>query len=738
MRRALLLPALALALLPVTGSAAEGEPLRAERLAEGEQILVDGVADEQAWTRATPVTDFTGYSPTEGFEPAGDTSVRLLTDDTHLYVFFEARFGEETRVRAYLSEREDVNRDDQVALYLDPFGDGRRAYVFWINALGVQQDMLTTIDGYWNPAWDAIFRTRGRIVDGGYDVEVAIPFRSLRFDPRSEEPWRILLKRKFTARDEYVSYPTVRGDDGPELLQYAELHGIRPGRSGIGLELLPTVVVRTGQDRDEESDELTWRKPGFPDTVDPGVGVKWQLTPSLALDATLNPDFSQIEADPNRIDNNLRYALWLDERRPFFLEGRELYSGFLLYPRSIVDPIYGVKLSGKQGPVSVALLHALDEAPAASVNADDGTPGFTDDDVDGAFSFVTHAEARFDIGERSNFEIAWADKELVKDGKHHSDFHALNVSSRLALDTTSQVDVSVAYSTTGRVGGDRLHGPSWWAAYTRNQRLYDYGVDFWGNGSGFRNENGFNTRSELIGVSTWGSRRFDFAGPFPWLRVGGSAFNAWTDWQSGKPTPDGSRQNLWLQLRGPAQTTLFIQANRWDLAYEGQDFDGGWLIASLSNNALEWLQVSGGFAGGNAVRYDDATNTIERSVWANAEVRGFRRLTVNLNTRVNWLGRDGEQLDRLWIYRTRWVLGITRALSVRLIVQGRHETTLDPARDVIGATSGLDLSALVTLIPSPGTSVHLGFGERWVWDPDAEIRTEQRDLFLKASLLLRL
>jgi hypothetical protein len=732
------LTALGLILLASPAIGAEGPIVRAERLLEGEQILVDGLADEEAWQRAEAVTDFVGYSPTEGFEPVGDTSVRLLTNETHLYVYFKARFDEPTRVRAYLSEREDVNRDDQVALYLDPFGDGRRAYVFWLNPLGVQQDMLTTLDGYWNSAWDAVFKTRGRIVDGGYDVEVAIPFRSLRFDPKSEQPWRILLKRKFTARDEYVSFPPVLGDEGPELLQYAELQGISPQRAGIGLELLPTVVVRTGQDRDEETDELTWRKPGFPDTVDPGIGVKWQLTPSLALGATVNPDFSQIEADPNRIDNNLRYALWLDERRPFFLEGRELYSGFLLYSRSIVDPIYGVKLSGKQGPVSIAVMHALDESPAASVQADGSTPGFTEDDVEGALSLVTHAETRFDIGERSNFEIAWSDKELLKAGVHHADSHALNLSTKVAIDPTSQVDVSVAYSATGRVGGERLHGPSWWTQYARNQRLFDYGISYWGSGEGFRNENGFDTRSGLMGVSVWGSRRFEFDGPFPWLRVGGNAWNAWGSWESGQPLPDGSRQVLWAQLRGPAQTTLFVQTSRWDLLYEGKNFDGGWLIASLSNSALEWLQISAGASGGNAVRYDDATRTIERSVWASAEVRGFRRLTVDLNTRVNWLGRDGEQLDRLWIYRTKWVLGITRALSVRVIVQGRHETTLDVDREVVGAESGLDLSALVTLIPSPGTSIHLGFGERWSWDPDVDIRTEQRDLFLKASLLIRL
>jgi len=128
--------------------------------------------------------------------------------------------------------------------------------------------------GFPNFAWDAVFASKGRIVESGYDVEIAIPFRSLRFPKQSDRPWRFVVKRKFPASGEYVVWPPISADAGPELLQYAELKGIEPGRSGIGLEMLPTVIVRTGQDRDPETGELAWRKPAFRDTVDPGFGLK--------------------------------------------------------------------------------------------------------------------------------------------------------------------------------------------------------------------------------------------------------------------------------------------------------------------------------------------------------------------------------------------------------------------------------------------------------------------------------
>jgi hypothetical protein len=566
---------------------------------------------------------------------------------------------------------------------------------------------------------------------------VAIPFRSLRFPKNSEDSWRFVVKRKFPARNEYVVWPPIRADDGPELLQYAELKGIRPGRSGIGLELLPTVTGRTGQDRDPDSGELVWRKPAFRETVDPGFGLKWQVTPSLTLDATLNPDFSQIEADPDLIDNNTRFALSLQERRPFFLEGRELYNGFMLYSRSIVDPLYGVKFSGKAGRTSIALLHALDEHPSASVVGERETPGFMADDVDGAVSLVSHAETRVDIGRRSDVVVAYGDKELVKDGEHTAQHHLANVGGTLAIDDQSQIDVGLAYSATGKVGEPLLHGPAWFAEYARNTRLVGFGAGSAGSTRDFRTENGFFPEPGVATSWAWGRRNFDLEGPIPWINIGASGDFKLGELDQGKPSAEGATLRAWANTQLPGVTDVRVEVQHWDARFADRDFTGGRVSAQIGTRPLEWFGARINLTLGDTIRFTDATQTLQRRIQGGISLRGLRRLHLDLSGAVNLVGDPGERIDRLVIYRAKVVVGITRALSVRMIVQGRNKATI---LDGLSSetSSRLDLSALVTLNPSPGTSIHVGFGQRWAWTGKDQPETQFRNLFAKGSLLIRL
>lgn len=728
---------LVLPLLLLAGpAAATGDrSAHAASVRDDEVIVVDGLMDEAVWQRAEVIDAFVGQRPTEGFEPAGATRVRIAADRKALYVFFEARLDEDRRVRAYIAEREDINDDDQVAIQLDPFGDGRRAYIFWLNALGVQQDMLWTT--FPNFAWDAVFTSRGRIVEGGYDVEVAIPFRSLRFPKHSDQPWKFVVKRKFPKRAEYVVWPPMRADDGPELLQYADLHGIEPARAGIGLELLPTVIVRTGQDRDPDTGELAWRKPAFRDTVDPGFGLKFQVTPSLTLDATLNPDFSQIEADPDLIDNNLRFALSLEERRPFFLEGSDLYNGFMLYSRSIVDPLYGVKFSGKAGRTSIAVLHAMDESPSASVVGERDTPGFMAEDVEGSLALVSHAETRVNLGRRSEFSIGYGDKEIVRGGEHIGQHHLLNVGGIVAIDAVSQFEAAAAYSVTGRVGGPLLHGPAWYAEYTRQSRLVGFGAGGAGSMPDFRTESGFFPQTGTADFWVFGHRRFDLRGPVRWIELG--AVGSFELGELDQPAPVAQEAEIegWIETQLPGVTDVRLELESWDATFQDKDFKGGTVGLGLESQPLEWFGAYLEGIVGDTIRFEDATQTLQRRVEAGVSLRGFRRLHLDLSGGVNFIGRDGDRIDRLLIYRAKAVVGITRALSVRVILQGRDAAALAGGATAT-ASSRLDFSALVTLNPSPGTSIHIGFGERWAWSGKDQPETQSRNLFAKGSLLIRL
>lgn len=728
---------LLLLLLP---SAAAGSEILTERLDDGEALTIDGLFDEPAWERA-PVTDaFVGVAPTEGFDPAGDTSVRVLVDDKKLYLGFSCDFDDPTKVRGYYAAREDVNQDDQVGIYLDPFGDGRRTYIIYVNAAGVQQDFILTLDGRFNGAWDAVFQSRGRIREGGYDVEVAIPFRSLRFPTDSDLPWRAMFTRKFAKRDEKASFPFVSRNLGPYLLQYVPLRGVKPARSGVGLEFLPAVVARTGQDREAPDSDLVWREPGFPDTVDPSLGVKYQLTPASSLDATVNPDFSQIEADPNVIDNNLRFAFYLAERRPFFQEGAERFDGNLLYTRSVVDPLYGVKATGKEKGLAFGVLHAMDERPQASFVGERETPGFSEADVEDALALVSFAGGRADLGRNSQLYFAYSDKELVakEDGAHRADHHSGRIGARIGFDDVSSLDVSGALSSTGVPGGDRLFGGDLRVQVRREERFHGVGGSFTMITPDHRTENGFLTRPDWMGFHGWTNKRIEPSdGPVDWVTLS-AAVDQGFEGLGTALTPAGGTIHAGASARLPAITDVDVHADLWNSRFAGQDFAGAKARITLSNRALEVVRGSVTASIGDGIRFSDATLTLERRITASVALRALRRINLELSTTASWLGRDDEQLEQLVIYRGKLLIGITRALSARLIVQGRQGLSWDAHGARLDQADRLDISALVSFLPSPGTAVHVGFGERLNWAPGDAPRTDRRDLFLKASVLIRI
>jgi hypothetical protein len=494
-------------------------------------------------------------------------------------------------------------------------------------------------------------------------------------------------------------------------------------------------------DRDEEQDKLVWRAPGFPETVDPGLGVKVRLTSSITLDATVNPDFSQIEADPDRIDNNLRFAQSLPERRPFFLEGRELYSPHMLYTRSVVDPIYGVKVSGKQGRLSLAVLHALDENPHESFINEAPTPGFSASDVEDALAFVTYVGAGWDIGQRGKVSLTWSDKELIKSNPNrlNSSYHGLDLTVQLGLDAHSNARLWVNVSDAGLVdGSERARGLRTGAFVDRNMRLWGGGFGADVTTAGHRMENSFTARADLSTLWVYGWRRLEpSSGPLRFVDLSISARQIF-ERLSTDPTPSDSRVRYEALFRLPATTEITLQGSLSDNLYEGQGFKVGRLRVEFENRALELIQGEVWATVGDSIRYSDATQTLEREVGAKLRLRAFRRLSIDLASTLNLLGEADEELERLWIYRIKATLGLTRALSLRLIAQGRAEDELDLERKTTSSSSQISLSALLTLIPYPGTAVHVGYGQRLNWGDDRQTKTESIDVFVKGSVLIRL
>jgi len=726
-------------LMPSVASAA----VHAQRVPPGQTIVIDGDLGEAAWADAPVTDDFVGVRPTEGFAPAGETTVRVLYDDQKLYFAWTCRFDEPTRVRAYLADREAINRDDQVAILIDPFGDGRRSYHFWINPLGVQQDLVVTLDGSYNFAWDTVFHSDGRVTDDGYVVEVAIPFRSLRFDPTSDKPWRVLLKRKFPARDEYVAHPPIRRDEGNELLQYTELVMDPPGTSGVGIELMPGVVGRTGWDRlDAGDDTLTHRPFEFPGTVDPSFGFKWLPTPSLTLDATVNPDFSQVEADPDQIDHNLRFALFLQEQRPFFLEGSELYDRHLMHTRSIRDPIYGVKFSGKVGGVGVGILHALDEAPASTFVGEHETPGFSAEEMEDTLAFNTIGGATVDLGRSSSLSVFYADKEVVRpddDGglEHTAAYRAGNAKLLWGVDDQTTVDLAVGLSHAAATGGDGVTGGRVLGGVARGTRIDGYGS--WGSlvTPGYRAEMGFLTTPDRAELGGWAWRRLEPAsGPVSWVDLHIDV-EAGLQGLGEHVKPSGAEAEARATIRLPGLTDVTIAAEAFDELFGGEVFQGARAAFALKNDGSEFVTANVTAEVGDAVRFSTGEKTFRGHLRGGINLRLLRRVNLNFSGNLDRLGRPGETIDQLILYRVRAVVGFTRWLSLRFIAQGRRATVFDTDGVEGPASSALLLNALVRIEPSPGTALLLGWGQRF-GTYDEQLKTSSIDLFAKASVLIRL
>ncbi len=334
---------------------------RVERAAS--EIAVDGVLDEAAWQKAAKIELRYETRPGENTPPTVTTEAFVTYDAGQIYVAFRAHDPNPSAIRAHVSDRDSAFNDDFVGIVLDTFNDERRAFEFFVNPLGVQMDLfMDDVNGNEDASWDAIWNAAGRINEDGYTVEIAVPFSSLRF-PRTEgeQTWSIDVLRFYprSQRARISDHPLDR-NISCYLCQNSKMagfSGITPGRN---IELAPTVTAaRTDQRQEFPSGPLN--EGGVKSEL--GLTAKWGVTPNLTLNAALNPDFSQVEADAAQLDVNTQFALFFPEKRPFFLEGADFFSTPFnaVFTRNVADPSWGAKLTGKEGKNAIGVFAARDE-----------------------------------------------------------------------------------------------------------------------------------------------------------------------------------------------------------------------------------------------------------------------------------------------------------------------------------------------------------------------------------------
>ncbi len=317
------------------------------------------------------VTDFRQMDPGDGDPVTQPTTAYLSYDDKNLYVGFIAK-DDPSLIRANVAKRKQILTDDRVTINIDTFHDHIHAYWFDVNPYAVQLDGITT-DGVGDDfSWEGLWYSEARITEDGYVVLITVPFKTLRFPDESKQEWGVMLGRFIQRNNEFSIWPYITRRKLPRFVaQFGTMQGLEDISPGRNFQFIPYGLVSGSRYLDQPVNKPPQivTEPAFRGGVDAKVVIKDAFT----LDATLNPDFSQVESDEPQVTVNQRYEVFFPEKRPFFMENASYFTTpqNLFFSRRIVDPEYGARLTGKLGRWALGVLATDDRAPGKALAPDD-------------------------------------------------------------------------------------------------------------------------------------------------------------------------------------------------------------------------------------------------------------------------------------------------------------------------------------------------------------------------------
>jgi hypothetical protein len=612
-------------------------------------MRIDAQLDEPAWAAATPLPVAYEWYPSDNTAAPVETEVLVTYDERNLYIAFRAKDPQPGRVRARYHERDAATEDDVVGFYLDPFDDDRRAYQFRVNPLGVQIDAINSdVEGTEDFSWDAIWDSAGRLTGDGYVVEIAVPLQQLRIpSTRGPQTWGFLAVREWP-RDVQHRLRSVRTDQNRDCLvcQFEDLHGFTIQESGRNLEVTPTL---TGTNDD---------------ALDAGVSARWAMTPGTSLQATINPDFSQVEADAAQLDVNTRFALFFPERRPFFVEGSDVFETRLplVFTRNIAEPAAGLKLTGKSGAHLYGALFARDEITNLLIPTDQSSDVIT---IPGR-STTGFARYRGEVGGSGTI----GGLLTTRRGENYAN-DVLAADSYYRVTERDSVRVQMAGSRTSYPdSASPFTGHALRASYSHTDRNWSWTGGYTELAPEFRADSGFLNQVGVRAANVGGDRRIR-GGADRWFRnlfIGGGVDTTrqydgnWTEW--------GADVNLTYE--GPLQSEISI-----NLAPNQEFFDGTTyqnFRYSVSGQFQPSRDVTLGLEvrAGETIDFNNSQQADFVILSPSADINLGRRISGELAYDYQVLNtKSGARIFDLHLPQARLLYHFSRRAFVRTILQYR-------------------------------------------------------------------
>jgi hypothetical protein len=710
-------------------------------------IVLDGSLDDPGWAGAARATGFAENYPDIRTRPPVESEVLVTYDAENLYLGFVAR-DEPGEIRTRISDRDQMWQDDYFGILLDTYADASWAYFLFANPSGVQGDSRFAEAVGEDDGFDIVFESEGRITDDGYVVEMAIPFESLRFPDRPEQTWRATFwrTRPRDSRDTYTWAATTRGEQC-FLCQFGTLTGIEGVRSGGALELFPAVTASTSgaleEEDDPDSDFGSYDSDG-----EVSLGLRYAFPVGLTAEATLNPDFSQVESDVAQVDANTTFALFFPERRPFFQEGSDLFESYFstVYTRQINDPTVAGKLIGRIGRTTLAYLGARDENSPILLPFQERS--FVDQSGPSLSNIL---RARRTYGENSYVGGLFTDRRFEDGGGAGTNWGVDGVQRflgdwrleyQLVGSHTVEPDEPGATASLGDAtfddgahtaafDGESFGGFAQYTSLEHTGRRWFSDIDYWATSPTYRSDNGFETRNDYKTLIVF--EELNFYPELSWLdqfTIDTRAERNWT-WDMGDRKRDYINPTIELSLKG--QT--FVEAGySWGREqFDGIDFGGlrTWSLFARSN-ASDLVQ--GGFytEGGREISRNSDPPVLGDAFYLElfGTVKPFARMTFEPSLIFSSLDRTdtGEEIFSGWILRTRSTLSFSRQLFLRLVLQYDD------------FDEQFNVEPLVTYKLNPFTLFYVGSTQvfREFPAPRDELTPVERQYFAKFQYLFRL
>jgi len=721
-------------------------------------VAVDGKLDEAAWSHAARLGGFWQQQPVDGRPAEERTEVLVWYSPEAIHFGIIASDSQPETIRATMADRDNLDRDDTVTIFLDTFWDRRRAFFFTVNPLGAQQDGVQTEgagsaghvmgfnQGDRNP--DYRFDSKGALTPTGYVVELRIPFKSLRYPGGKEQTWGLNVQRKIQRTGYQDTWTDVRRASSSFLGQSGAISGLRDMKRGVVTEVQPFLAASVNGQRGADG-AFSRSETDYT----PGVNARLGFT-NTSIDATVNPDFSQVESDAGQVTVNERFALYYPEKRPFFLEGNELFAtpNQLVYTRQIVQPIAGGKVTGKAGQTTFAYLAARDRA----------------DDGDATFNI---ARVRQDIGVNSLAGVTFTDRTTATGFNR-----VVAADARITFAKMYYVQAQAGGSWTEE-GGARTSAPAWDLVLDCTGRAWGCRYELLGVGTNFITRSGFVPRNDFVQLRasnrlSWYGGRGAPVEEFS-LNYHGERFWEYARFGHDSPVEGQDRLRVESKLRGgwEVQGTLGYGLVEFDPAmYRGFEvaLPGGGVAPfvpadrssgfapslELTSPVFRRFNASVEVSGGAAAIFPEATDGLERSIAASLSLRPTDSIRAEGSLAYSRLlrERDGSEFARTVIPRVKVEYQPKRSLFVRVVAEYRGErqaALVDQAGNPVlthglpipgELSNGLRLDTLFSYEPTPGTVVFFGYGSAMASLQGFSLRNLERrsdGFFLKLAYLFR-